>query len=119
MMSTDIRQSLKKREGKNTVHAYITRRAWNAIRKTALEAVEAIPETHNRRREHVLSDIIERELVKYIKYCTWEQSEGDAAIYIGSKNLGRSRKYSDWVKTFEETHIYKNDKRTNLIRIYR
>lgn len=64
-----------------------------------------IPKRHNRVREHKYSDV----MVKYIYEHITEQeidADGMQGIYEHYVNLG-TRKWSDYVRIFEPTEIYK------------
>lgn len=82
----------------------ITSKQWAKAQQQAEQAIASIPEAHNRQRAHVYSDTIRKAVWSMVKVRELEPI-GKRAVWYHEQNIGSSRRYSDYIRAYEEVII--------------
>lgn len=104
------------------MYSTISKRTAEAAERMALRAVSEIPEAHNRKREEAFEkawkEVIELRKAEKDKYISDDKAVGREAIYYYTENVG-SRNFPHYVFRVERTTVRENERRLNLLVIYR
>lgn len=84
----------------------ITSKQWEKAKQQAEQAIADIPLAHNRIRSHTYVDTLGKAISKFAKVRELEPV-GKQAIWEHEHNIGSSRRYSDYIRIYEEVTIEK------------
>ena len=90
----------------------ITSKQWAKAKQQAEQAIADIPLAHNRIRAHTYSDVLRKAIYGAAKVREIEPV-GKQAIWAHDYNIGSSRRYSDYVRAYDEVTIEKQSSTGN------